>query len=190
MEEPAHVVALLDKSSHLRLQALLVDLASYQVEYRQGDALQQLWVEALEGASRGMREPEEADVKLPTFEHRGHHITYPDTSRPLPTRVASSPHVTAFFDGGAAKKLGTGGFVVFEPGGTCLTAQARYYGEELDTNNRAEAMALQELMEWLVEHRSAWGGAPAVVIFGDSQLIINFCNRRARPAVADLYNCM
>jgi hypothetical protein len=29
MEEPAHVVALLDKSSHLRLQALLVDLASY-----------------------------------------------------------------------------------------------------------------------------------------------------------------
>jgi hypothetical protein len=31
---------------------------------------------------------------------------------------------------------------------------------------------------------------PAIIIYGDSQLIINFCNRRARPSVNDLYTDM
>jgi ribonuclease HI len=95
--------------------------------------------------------------------------------------------VQAFFDGGAAEKLGTGGFVVFDQTGKCATAWALFYGEELGTNNRAEARALQDLMAWLANHRTCWEGAPAIVIYGDSQLIINFCNRKARPSVGDLY---
>lgn len=31
-------------------------------------------------------------------------------------------------------------------------AQATFYGEDLGTNNRAEARALQDLMAWLVEN--------------------------------------
>lgn len=34
LAEPEHVIALLDRTSHLRLQALLVDLASYRAVYR------------------------------------------------------------------------------------------------------------------------------------------------------------
>ncbi len=44
-------------------------------------------------------------------------------------------------------------------------------------------------MKWLVESR-CWEDGQAVVVFGDSQLIINFCNRKARPAVTDLYEAM
>ena len=60
----------------------------------------------------------------------------------------------------------------------------------MHTNNRAEVMALVQLMRWLVENHGEWGGAPSIVIFGDSQLIVNFCNRRARPSVGDLYAAM
>lgn len=33
----------------------MVDLASYNAKFLQGDQVQQLWVEALEGASRAMK---------------------------------------------------------------------------------------------------------------------------------------
>jgi ribonuclease HI len=55
-------------------------------------------------------------------------------------------------------------------------AQAKYYGEELGTNNRAEVYALKDLMEWLANNPKVWK-PPAIVVYGDSQLIINFCNR-------------
>ena len=78
------------------------------------------------------------------------------------------PHVTAFFDGGAASRLGTGGFIIFVGTGDCVQATACYYGEELEINNKTEARALQELMTWLATHKEKWAGAGAVVIFGDS----------------------
>lgn len=129
-------------------------------------------------------------MELPTFAHVDKKITYPVTSRPLPTKVKEAAHITAFFDGGAAKKLGTGGFVVYDGVGECITAQARYYGEGLPTNNKAEAKALEELMDWLDNNPAQWQGGSAVVVYGDSQLIINFCNRKARPSVAELYTAV
>jgi hypothetical protein len=99
-----------------------------------------------------MQVPEGEEVELPTYQHQNKTITYPATSRPLPARILGTPHITAFFDGGAAKKLGTGGFIVFGRDGMCLKAQASFYGETLGTNNRAEAKALEELMEWLANN--------------------------------------
>ncbi len=93
---------------------LLADLAAYNVRYVPGDQVQQLWVEALEGASRDMCTGREDAVELPTFAHKSYTIRYPDTSRPLPRRVQQVPHLTAFFYGGAAQKLGTGGYIVFD----------------------------------------------------------------------------
>ena len=95
-------------------------------------------------------------------------IVYPASSRPLPKKVLDAPHATAFFYGGAAKKLGTGGFVVFGGDGRCVKEQASYYGEDTPTNNKAEAKALEELMAWLASHRGEWEGAPAIIIYGDS----------------------
>ena len=66
--------------------------------------------------------------------------------------------------------------MVFGISGQCLTAQARFYGEEMNTNNRAEVFALKNLMEWLSGEPSVWN-KPGIVVYGDSQLIINFCNR-------------
>ena len=51
--EPAHVLILADKTHHMRIEALVVDLASYNVSYGPGDGLLQLWVEAIEGVCRG-----------------------------------------------------------------------------------------------------------------------------------------
>ena len=93
---------------------LLVDLAAYNVRYVPRDQVQQLWVEALEGASRDMCMGGEDAVEPPTFVHKPYTIHYPDTSRPLPRKVQQAPHLTAFFDGGAAQKLGTGGYIVFD----------------------------------------------------------------------------
>lgn len=67
-------------------------------------------------------------------------------------------------------------------------ARASFYGEDIATNNRAEVTALRECMEWLAEH--ATGDTPPVVVLGDSQLVVDFCNRRARPSVGDLYEAM
>lgn len=83
--------------------------------------------------------------------------------------------------------MGTGGCIVFAPGGECVAAWASYYGEDTHTNNRAEARALVEVMEWLKSHEDRLGDCP-VVIYGDSQLVMDFCNRRARPSVHDLYS--
>lgn len=47
-------------------------------------------------------------------------------------------------------------------------AKASFYGEDIATNNKAEAKALEELMVWLAANTGKLGGAPAVIIYGDS----------------------
>ena len=56
---------------------------------------------------------EQRGVQLPTYQHEDKTIHYPATTRPLPAKLHKAPHYVAFFDGGSAQKLGTGGFVVF-----------------------------------------------------------------------------
>ena len=135
-----------------------------------------MWADILAQTSTELADFEAQEVTLPTYTHVTTTLVYPSTSRPLPAYVSSQPHVQCFFDGGAASKQGTGGFVVFGISGQCLTAQARFYGEEMNTNNRAEVFALKGLMEWLAGEPSVWS-RPGIVVYGDSQLIINFCNR-------------
>ncbi len=78
------MLVLAGRSCHLRLQALLVDLASYNAQFVQADPELALWAEALEGASRGMKEDGEEEVTLPTFTHTTQTITYPAASKPVP----------------------------------------------------------------------------------------------------------
>ena len=44
------------------------------------------------------------------------------------------------FDGGAAGKTGTGGFLVWGPHAELLQARALWYGSSVSTNNVAEAL--------------------------------------------------
>ena len=141
-----------------------------------------MWVEALEAAAPDDTEEGGELVELPTFTHRELTLKYPSSTNSLPKGVTNGPHWGGFFDGGAAKSVGTGGFVVFEPGGRCKAAHAEYYGEGTPTNNRAEAAALVGLMRWFQKHEELLGPLTPVVVFGDSKLLIDFCNRRARPS--------
>jgi ribonuclease HI len=56
---------------------------------------------------------------------------------------------TATFDGGAAQKLGVGGFTYSNEGGLLQMVRGRWYGEEKNTNNEAECQALVDLLETL-----------------------------------------
>ena len=49
-----------------------------------------------------MQEDGEEAVELPTYNHVDKTITYPAASRPLPAKVTKAPHITGFFNGGAA----------------------------------------------------------------------------------------
>ncbi len=44
----------------------------------------------------------------------------------------------ATFDGGAAQKLGVGGYCVQDPHGKVVLCRGRWYGSSQDTNNEAE----------------------------------------------------
>lgn len=83
-----------------------------------------------------------------------------------------------YFDGGSAGKQGTGGWIAFDPTGGVVAAHARWYGDDRPTVNSAEMQALEDALQGLLEMDTQ--GTPIVVI-GDSKLIIDFCNRAARP---------
>lgn len=82
--------------------------------------------------------------------------------------MLTNPHVQGFFDGGAAGQVGTGGFIIFDESGKCIVAQAMYYGENWNTNNRSEVHALCNMMTWLEMHPSAIKNVPAIIVYGDS----------------------
>jgi hypothetical protein len=82
-----------DKSHHLRLEALLVNLKCYQVTFDAADHTQQMWSDIIDGANTELPGTSDEDIKLPTYEHVTSTITYPITSRPLPAMVANYPHV-------------------------------------------------------------------------------------------------
>ncbi len=82
------------------------------------------------------------------------------------------------FDGGVHANLGVGGYLVWEPGGKLLKAQALWFGEEKSTNNEAEVGALLEGMRWVIDQGFSQG---AWMVLGDSNLVLGFCTRRYKP---------
>ena len=103
-----------------------------------------------------------------------------------PVNLANADTMVAFFDGGAANKYGTGGFVVYNNTGTAMHMSALWYGKERHTVNEAEATELLDLMNFLACITS-WEDIHQVVIFGDSRLVIDFMNQRARLGKSSLY---
>ena len=89
------------------------------------------------------------------------------------------------FDGGVAVKarLGSGGVVLWCTGGVLAATHALWFGLAKPTVNCAEMTALVWGLKLLVEH----GATGKVLVLGDSQLMIDFCMRRASPGVPDLY---
>lgn len=53
------------------------------------------------------------------------------------------------FDGGAAQRQGTGGFLIWGLQGELVHAQAIWYGDSVATNNVAECSAMRDALCWL-----------------------------------------
>jgi hypothetical protein len=53
------------------------------------------------------------------------------------------------FDGGTIKKLGVGGYLIWDPEGHLLVAQALWFGEDRTTNNECESESLLNALQWL-----------------------------------------
>ena len=70
------------------------------------------------------------------------------------------------FDGGAAGKKGTGGFLVWGPNAELLHVDTLCYGDNVPTNNVAEALAALDTLEWVV--RLDKDGTKRVVVLSDS----------------------
>ncbi len=68
-----------------------------------------------------------------------------------------------------------------------IGAVALHFGEQAATNNAAEVQALLALMQWLLAEQARWRGTKGIVVRGDSKLIIDFCNRAARPGQQHQY---
>lgn len=123
-------------------------------------------------------------IQPPRLVHEPVIIQKPATRGNLPATLMKSPYVLAYFDGGAAKQCGVGGFIVWDASGVVRTAQGLYFGSAHSTNNGSEAAALVTLMRWLATNAAGLGVGSTVhwvLIKGDSKLIIDFCNRLARP---------
>ena len=67
-----------------------------------------------------------------------------------------------------------------------LSAKGKFYGADLPTNNGAECQALVDLMEIIWEAREKLQGHE-ILVYGDSRLVIDFANRKARPGLANLF---
>lgn len=87
------------------------------------------------------------------------------------------------FDGGAAKKEGTGGFLVWNRDWELLHAAALWFGSDVPTVNKAEFRALLSGVRWLVDNVQPECRPCNVTIIGDSRLVLDFCSRKARPKV-------
>ena len=79
--------------------------------------------------------------------------------------------------------------MVWDSSGQLLHASSLWFGEEAATNNAAEVNTLVALMGWLVRSRGSWQEG-VVVVRGDSKLVIDFCNKSARPGEQHLYLAM
>ena len=136
--EMLHVVK--NHEQHYKLAALLIELSMYHVE----------WVDAgqVPGLVSTFLQPEllmdatsekGEELKTPQWVHPGdYEVVHPaDQSQEGPD-VTTLAMCVASFDGGAAQKLGVGGYCVQDAAGKLHACRGVWYGKANNTNNEAE----------------------------------------------------
>ena len=80
-------------------------------------------------------------------------------------------------------KVGTGGSLLWGAQGQLLSAWAWRFGGHISTNNAAELEALKGAVEQLASMKLSKAQlGSGVLILGDSELVVGFCNRRYKPS--------
>jgi ribonuclease HI len=89
---------------------------------------------------------------------------------------------TVQFDSGSTQKLGTGGFLVWEPGGVLKQAQGKWYGPLWVTNNEAELAALIDALQWVADNQNSLRVGEGILVLGDSRVVTRFMRHQYRPS--------
>ena len=111
------------KEPPLRLQARLVELSAVKAKFTTGEGAWGL----LEGLGESLESPPDGEkpAAAPVWEHQDVTLRYPSSH---PEAVDLAGAWTLYFDGGCRKGLGSGGFVLLAPDGTCHAGGGWYYG--------------------------------------------------------------
>lgn len=115
---------------------------------------------------------------LPLLDHEDTTLDYGATTRRKVPELEGSDFWELWFDGGASRGLGTGGFAVYDPDKELAVAQAVWYGDLKPTVNSSEMGALLSGLEWVRTTQNV----KKLMVCGDSKLTIDFFNRVARPS--------
>ena len=116
VQEEAEVAVLVDKAQHLRVKGFLLELQMYRVEWVVGQNLWGLGGPIIDFPVDAGPKGEEL-LEAPRMEHKQltlksrKQVSYeanPDDCKQV---------AVLQFDGGAAKQMGTGGFLCWAPGG-------------------------------------------------------------------------
>ena len=188
LPEPEAVLVAQHKEHHQRLADLLVELSMYPLEWVAGEDDWNLHDAFLDPKALVDATTEKGEtLKAPQWEHPGdYEVVQPADKSGEELDVQSLSCCVATFDGGAAQKLGVGGYCIQDAAGRIVSCQGKWYGKQHDTNNEAECQALLDLLGELAQG-GALRGAGEVMVLGDSRLVLDFATRKARPGKATLF---
>jgi hypothetical protein len=146
------VAVLLERAQHLRLKAFLLELQMYKVRWVAKSPVWQLGKGVVDLPVE-LGEAGEQPMDPPQMLHKAVQLKRKQQVSASVEEVHLQGVAVLTFDGGSAKKLGTGGFTCWLPTGQLVTAQALWYGAERSTNNEAELATLKAGLQWLADHR-------------------------------------
>jgi hypothetical protein len=145
------VAVILDKQHHIRLRALLIELHMYRVEWVVGENKWELGGPVFRRSCYSEETP--TGERIPQMLHETVKLKRPNqVSLETLEEVPGSTYILQF-DGGTTKELGVGGYLVWNPGGLLIAAQAIWFGEARTTNNECELGALLEALTWVKLNR-------------------------------------
>lgn len=101
-----------------------------------------------------------------------------DTKPPRPT-LKIELVIRAYFDNGCQKKLEARGCAISGQDWALLISKAQYYGKSAATNNIAEAIAMWDCEQVIMQLDWFWGW-DRVQFSQDSHLMVSFMNRKAK----------
>jgi hypothetical protein len=118
---PEHVTVIKDRLIHMRLRAYVLDLQAYNVGWAVGTCFLDP-VGGLVDWEAVATLPPTHEGHIPSVQHADVTLNYGATTRRRLPELEGDDLWLLCFDGGAAKGLGTGGFVVYDPSAALVTA--------------------------------------------------------------------
>jgi hypothetical protein len=113
LPDEAHVAVVLDQDAHLRLRALMIDLEMYKTQWKAGINGWRIGEGLIEvPAGDPVHDPAQNST-IPLMTHTNIVLKRPSSKSYKVAEGTEEGRIVVQFDGGAAKALGFGGFLVW-----------------------------------------------------------------------------